>query len=514
MKQTALDFPSSQKPKAITVLSGYEVNLDEDRWVLDKDITINLSFINELHLDNATHDFIRLTLADRVQKYMAGTIKGECIAIKDYLRRFNSFNSSSFFEWTSNAKSAQYPTILKSFVIYGYQLGIHGVDKGFIEDLKEYSLSSSRKMTLIPVEDNDVIDGPFSDLELENIMARSLKHYTKGTISLEQYAALMFFAQTGRRGIQASDIKIKDIQEPESNNGIPIYYINVPRRKQRGQKFRETFNKTVIDQDLWLVLQLQIEQVKQCVLDKIKDVDFNNLNKLALFPSSKLYKITNKKILMDKIDGDFLHAQSAHLSRLITSTSQVLDIISERTGELLNITPKRFRHTIGTNSAREGYGARVIAEILDHTTDVVAGVYTKNTPDIVERLDRALAVQLAPLAQAFSGVIVRGETEAKRCGDPASRVSNGKSNLGSCGSYGFCSASAPVACYTCQQFQPWLHAPHEDVLNHLLEQRERINNVTGDNRIASVNNRLILAVTEVIQRCEEQKIFDRERENV
>ncbi|EDY86735.1 phage integrase, putative [gamma proteobacterium HTCC5015] len=506
MKQVALDLTSSQTSKVIAVLSGYEVKINEDIWVLDKDVTVNLSFLSELHLDNLTHDFVRLTLADRIQKYMAGTIKGECIAIKDYLSKFNSFNSTYFLKWASSSKSSQYPNILKSFVLYGYHLGIHGVDKCFVEDLKEHSFSSNRRMTLIPVEDNDVIDGPFSDLELENIMARSLECYTKGTMPLEQYAALLFFAQTGRRGIQASDIKIKDLQESESKDGIPVYYINVPRRKQRGQKFRETFNKTVIDQDLWIVLQLQISHVKQAVLKKIKDVSNSNLNKLALFPSSKLYKIHDDETLMNQIDGDFLHAQSAYLSRLVSNCTQTLAITSERTGELLNITPKRFRHTIGTNSAREGYGARVIAEILDHTTDVVAGTYTKNTPDIVERLDRALATQLAPLAQAFSGVIIKDESEANRGDDPASRVNNGKSNLGSCGSYGFCSASAPVACYTCQQFQPWLHAPHEDVLNYLLEERDRIKGVTGDNRIASVNDRLILAVTEVIQRCKEKTL--------
>jgi hypothetical protein len=147
----------------------------------------------------------------------------------------------------------------------------------------------------------------------------------------------------------------------------------------------------------------------------------------------------------------------------------------------------------------------VISEALDHTTNVVAGSYVKNTPEIVDRLDASLAMQLAPLAQAFAGVIIQSEDDAIRAGDPSSRVSNENGNLGSCGSYGFCSALAPVACYTCNNFQPWVDAPHEQVLETLLKQRERQIKITGDKTIAAVNDRVILAVTEVVQKCAKMK---------
>lgn len=502
--------PSSSN--LVTVQSGYTINPDDRIWLLDKDVTVNLGFIDKVN--SITADFIRGTLLERAKKYMPATIRNECFAIKDLLRNVNTLNSSEFFSWLPTAKSSAYPVIIKSFVIYGYNLGIDGVSVDFIKALKEHVLSANRGVTIKPVETHDLFEGPFSDLELQNIMARSLVCYTEGKIPLHHYAALMLFAQTGRRGIQASNLKIKDLLESTTKDDIPVYYINVPRRKQRGQTFRETFNKTIIDQDLWIVLQLQAAQVKQIALDNIKDFDDDRvLDELPLFPSKNLNNIDDMGELTRKTNGDFLHIKSAYLSKLVASSSEILNIVSERTGKLLHITPNRFRHTIGTNAAREGYGARVIAEILDHTTDVVAGTYTKNTPDIVERLDRALAMQLAPLAQTFVGVIIKGENDATRKDDPSSRISNGNSNLGSCGRFGFCSASAPIACYTCQQFQPWLNAPHEDVLTHLLRERERIMQVTGDKRIASVNDRLILAVTEVIQRCEEQNITLRDTDN-
>ena len=69
-------------------------------------------------------------------------------------------------------------------------------------------------------------------------------------------------------------------------------------------------------------------------------------------------------------------------------------------------------------------------------------------------------------------------------------------------SNGFCGLAAPIACYTCKNFQPWLDGPHEAVLAHLLAKREQLLSTT-DARIASVNDRTILAVAEVIRRCDE-----------
>ena len=71
----------------------------------------------------------------------------------------------------------------------------------------------------------------------------------------------------------------------------------------------------------------------------------------------------------------------------------------------------------------------------------------------------------------------------------------------SCGKYGFCGSLAPIACYTCRSFQPWLDGPHEAVLNLLISERDRLLGV--DARIASINDRTILAVAEVVRRCAE-----------
>lgn len=185
--------------------------------------------------------------------------------------------------------------------------------------------------------------------------------------------------------------------------------------------------------------------------------------------------------------------------------SKKIKLISERTGRPVHLNPNRFRYTLGTNLAREGKGIYIIAAALDHSDTQNAGVYVRNTPEIVGRIDKAVALQLAPLAQAFRGMLVKSEYDATRGIDPTSRISNGSDLFGSCGCYGFCNALAPIACYTCKYFQPWVDGHHEALLDQLIIERDDVLERTGDSKIAAVNDRIILAVSDVIVRCDALK---------
>jgi len=148
----------------------------------------------------------------------------------------------------------------------------------------------------------------------------------------------------------------------------------------------------------------------------------------------------------------------------------------------------------------------IIAELLDHTDDQNARVYTENVPEHVTAIDEAVARQLAPIAQAFSGVLVDRESDALRGSDPTSRIrTDGGAGVGTCGMYGFCGALAPIACYTCKSFQPWLDGPHQEVLDGLLAERDRIQEITRDESIAAINDRTVIAVAEVVRRCTERE---------
>lgn len=85
---------------------------------------------------------------------------------------------------------------------------------------------------------------------------------------------------------------------------------------------------------------------------------------------------------------DKLHIASSEITDTLQFIVEESDIRSERTGDLLHITSRRFRYTTGTRAAREGFGELVIAELLDHTDTQNAGVYVKNIPEHVKKLMR------------------------------------------------------------------------------------------------------------------------------
>jgi len=188
-------------------------------------------------------------------------------------------------------------------------------------------------------------------------------------------------------------------------------------------------------------------------------------------------------------------------------TERVIDIYSERTGMRLHLTSARFRRSMGTDLAREGHGVAVIQIALDHNDHQNCGVYTETSAEFATRLDMRIGKLLAPMAQAFAGVLVKNEKSALRGNDKRSRVrtQDGEGNIGNCGEMGFCGAHAPIACYTCVKFQPWLDAPHEEVLIELYEERESTLALTGDETMAGILDRQILAVEDVINRCAEMK---------
>ena len=335
---------------------------------------------------------------------------------------------------------------------------------------------------------------------MQGIVESATDCFANDVLGLTETALLMTVAMTGRRPAQVSALKLKDLIKLGSK-----YYINFPRAKQRHMGWRSSFKKFAIIEDLWVLLNEQADYVRVMFAENlgVKVIPAHLDNELPLFPNMKddLSLAGDLEVLK----SDRLHMPSIEISQVVVAAGEKTNVISERSGVPLHLNATRFRYTLGTNLAREGKGEYVIAEALDHTDTQNAGVYVKNLPDIVERIDKAVAMQLAPYAQLFRGVVIPSEKFATRGDDPSSRISNGRRNVGSCGSHGFCGALAPVACYTCAHFQPWLDGPHEEVLDALIQERERVKDLTGDLKVASANDRLIYAVSDVIRRCNVEK---------
>ncbi|MBN2866766.1 MAG: hypothetical protein JXK16_12225 [Thiotrichales bacterium] len=488
--------------------SGYSFLLTADKWVISKSITINFNLVENL-VDVSLLLPLKKVLAFYVRNFSSSHASNIYDRFRDYLRfsesQYITIESLINFRSSLDREHEWYLGTIKGFLKKWHELGYAGVSDEVVDLLDSWRLKGNVKGDVVKRLDPE--QGPLTDIELQNINEAAASLYEKNEITIDQFAMVRLLSATGRRPIQLSHMKLKDVMHGSNKNQGIAYVLNIPRAKQRGVGFRGSFKQMQVTEDLWRILDLQRSNVISKFEDKFGTVEDNVVLEFPLFPDYKLldkYSAINQ--LVDDLELDILHCERAEFSKAADAVVQKAEVTSERTGELININAQRFRYSVGTRAAREGYGTLIIAELLDHEDTQNANVYVQNIPEYARRINDKIGHLLVPYANAFRGIIVIDEDQARRGQDPSSRIRlNPHENVGTCGSYDFCGSRVPIPCYTCNHFQPWLDAPHEKVMQDLIDERERVYQQTNDLAIASINDRTIIAVTEVVNLCKEKR---------
>ncbi|MBA5686079.1 site-specific integrase [Rugamonas apoptosis] len=335
----------------------------------------------------------------------------------------------------------------------------------------------------------DPVNGPFTDYELQQIVSALNSAYASNLIE-EQYFYLTWLAiLTGQRISQYCALKVKDLVRKVDEFGDISYEISIPKAKQREEVIRDSF--------LVRPLVFQFGEALWAYAQGVKAM-FDLDGEEPLFPSDVEHRPGHR------IGAGFeWHWATQELAKHYKEALSAIAPVSPRTMEPMNLAIGRFRDTIGTRAAQEGFGELVIAEILGHSDTQNIKAYIAAIPEIASRLDRLLGSDLAPIASAFLGRILSKHEDATRADDPASTIKDfrhSKEGFGSCGSKYDCKFRAPIACYTCFSFEAWLDGPHEKLLDHLEKERERLF-VTSGPRVAAVNDLTIDAIRAVIREC-------------
>lgn len=485
--------------------AGYWFDKGEPIWKLDKNNDIYISKIFEFLPVAATDGFIS-TLAHYAITMSGAHTRNICESFFVMLRvtKPKNIDTTALLIWrTELSRDTEWKLgTVRGFLIKWYDLGHPGIEADVIDLLKSWTLRGNIKGDAVKRLDPN--EGPLTDNELLAFNEGVVRAFEQAKIKLSELALCLLLSHTGRRPKQITHTKIGDLDGTKVNKkGEPMFLIHIPRAKQRGEVFRDSFKTFAMTLELWTILSAQrkdaISSIERLLGYELQDTD---RAALPLFPDMDAFKgIESVKKLRSLLATDYLHLQSNEVTAALKLVVKVARITSERTGELMALVATRFRYTKGTRAAREGFGQMVIAELLDHTDTQNVDIYAQNVPEHAQALNKAMALQLAPYAQAFQGILVDRETDAKRGADLASRIKFKGQNTATCGQYGFCGANAPIPCYTCQHFQPWLEGPHEEVLADLFAEREQVEQITGDIAMAAVNDRTIFAVVNVIQRC-------------
>ncbi|RAU52394.1 site-specific integrase [Pseudomonas sp. RIT412] len=350
--------------------------------------------------------------------------------------------------------------------------------------------------------------GPLSSLELQSLLERAAQAFEANWLTVTELSLLLLSQASGRRTYQLACIKLKDVKTIVLENGVSRYFVDIPRAKQRSGGFRKSFRKIELIKEYWDTLQSQCNYVVDVVCSRFFiDSDDPLLEELPLFIDlGRLSELFTYGELAKVCAGDYLHMPRKKIREIVIKAVEVSDVISERTQDVLKVTPRRFRYTLAYRAAREGCGAYVIAELLDQSDIQNVDVYTATVPEHAAHIESVVGQHLIPIANAFAGIIVTDRTKAKRGsaiqGDI--RDLSGKST-GACGKDGTCGAGIPIPCYTCIHFQAWLDGPHEELYKSLVNERARLLDVTKDASVAGALDRTILAVSEVVSVCQARK---------
>lgn len=382
--------------------------------------------------------------------------------------------------------------VLKTFLKKWHEQRSPGLDEtAYKVALKAKTANLSGKydqpvLTLCP------INGPFSAVERDAFHKAYNEAFSSGVIGEAAYIALTLERVFGARPSQLALMKLKDF-DAIPNNGGSEFVLSIPSAK-KAEKARVRFKKRLLAQEFGELLRAYCEKVALRYANE--DVPSGEL---PLFPM----EVVNKGHAWS--EGYKFHKTNEGMGSLISGSEDKIKCISERTGEVMHINARRFRYTLGTVLAEEGHPASTIAEALDHEGLGTVMSYVAVTGKLHGRLNKAMAMQLAPIAQAFEGKLARREDfDSRQKTIRDIRVEGTYEPVGNCGKSSVCHYAAPIACYTCKNFRPFVDAPHEPLLDFLLAERERLLSVSG-NTMAAIEDRTIIAIAEVLVKCNEVK---------
>lgn len=182
--------------------------------------------------------------------------------------------------------------------------------------------------------------------------------------------------------------------------------------------------------------------------------------------------------------------------------------VMSRSGSMLKVTTRRLRYSLASRMVQEGASPYAVAAALDHSDLQNVNTYFDVHDGVVDHINSAVAMELGARAQAFAELVeherdaVNGDrlTARRYFGDREKDIFE---PIGTCGHNAVCNVAAPLGCYVCPKFQAWMDAPHDLVLDHLIDRRTRREQLGLDGRMVGLEDELIAAVAGVIGRIAE-----------
>jgi len=498
----------------ILSFSGAKVDTSGSKWILSTDSVANWTMFQCLepvalfalktfarhliatcspaYVENQLGFISRLTHADVVDSITRDLVDAGYITRATYDVYTRSHAGAVSIDQINN-----YLGVFIRWYLWSTDTGLTGFDEDVAAELDAIRLKGSSRSVAVMRQDPQ--SGPLRRSEYEALETVLRSPQAEMLPLLDRVVAWLFLC-FGPNPRNLTLLSEKDLVTTLLSDGSVVHELRIPRIKKRTPGERDQFRtRRLVPEVAELINKLILQNRELESAASTKD----SFRPLLRGPERKLLIGTpfarhRFRMRVGEL-GAVLHRVSATFS------------LKAHDGSPLHLTPRRLRYTFATKLVADGASPQEVADALDHSDTGYVMVYFNTRSDVVQRLDKAMGLALAPIAQAFMGVVIDDESGATRARDKGSRIRHysptmkSLENVGSCGSFGFCGLMAPIACYTCTHFQAWLDGPHEHVFDELERKRNDRLAAGADPKMTQIHDKTMLAVAEVVLRCAKRR---------
>ena len=419
-------------------MQGYSFKLSDIKWQLDKETCIFPHKIADKIPKSMRIGYLT-TLAYFSAEYSAGYTKNINQIFSQWLGMIdlNKIDAKAVYQFNVNLGPEKNYKLnsIKKFLTKWKKLGYVGVETSALTMLEKIKVKNN--LTGEAVKRRDPNSGPLTEQELKIILESIRKLLKENKIHLFIYCYIILLATTGRRPLQLTSLKAKDLIRTGEG-----WFLNIPKVKQR-KDFRSEFSLVSIDDCLYEKLTTLVDVNQKHIEDNINQGIGHIKNELPIFmDSKKSISIQSGQSLDTIMATDFLHMKNSFISKELDKITTKFNIQSSRTRNPIRLNARRFRYTLGSRLAKEGASVEVIAKALDHKSINSSGIYVKNSPENVHDIDMKLHSFFEPLSKIFLG---GDSTQNKKLF--TKYVLN---------SFGFTDCKREhIECFTCKNFRAW-----------------------------------------------------------
>lgn len=528
--------------------AGQRFNLHDDRWQLSARMSVNVGLIRRLCWSPGLADGAVRTLAEFAGKAAGGTVIAASLAVRRFLTfapaylRTAEISPALMLSYrdfcrTRDEHDHEVSSYLRPFLVSWKKLGHPGISKALVDMMQSWTLKQPERGVAVNRLDADA--GPLMPDEHVAVVANWCRVFERGEMLLGDFVMARLVDITGRRPLQIMQLKLRDMDDSSYENVEPgcsarrILKLKIPRIKGKGSGWRQRFRAVTLSADTWNLLVMQRDAV-HASLDAFLERTGLSLQSdelaairadMPLVPAWQAAEPDAKRLqvfiemgehgaavlkLRSLMESDAWHAQPLRVAMALKAVPAPES--AERSGESIDVSPRRLRYTREFELERANCSPPVIAWLLDHSSTESLVSYSRNGPDRARSIGSAMALKLMPFVTIFQGRVVAAEADAESGDDPeASRILfPGVEGGATCAVKRNCGMMAlPRPCYNgCPQFQPWVDGPHEEYLESLLEEREealQILRPIEDRAMIEAGDSLIMSVVQVIRLCDKER---------